>query len=91
MKGLSLICCVPSEIRGLCVHIIYEDSIYSLRIIRPSLFCYCFGSGLDWLQTLKQFFFINVSFYIPEASLTLMALFCDMHLLVASLTLLALF
>ena len=30
--------------------------------------------GLDWLQSLKQFF-INVSYHIPVASLTLMALF----------------
>ena len=31
-------------------------------------------TGLDWLQSLKQFF-INVSNYILVASLTLMALF----------------
>ena len=32
------------------------------------------GSNLDWLQSLKQFF-INVSYHILAASLTLMALF----------------
>ena len=42
---------------------------------------------LDWLQSLKQFF-INVSYHILVASLTLMALF---HILVASLSLMALF
>ena len=31
----------------------------------------------DWLQSLKQFF-INVSYYMPLASLTLMALFKDL-------------
>ena len=33
-----------------------------------------FLSNVDWLQSLKQFF-INVSYYILVASLTLMALF----------------
>ena len=32
------------------------------------------GQELDWLQSLKQFF-INVSYHILVASLTLMALF----------------
>ena len=33
-----------------------------------------FAMALDWLQSLKQFF-INVSYHILVASLTLMALF----------------
>ena len=32
------------------------------------------NDGIDWLQSLKQFF-INVSYHILVASLTLMALF----------------
>ena len=39
------------------------------------LFTVCLaGLFVDWLQSLKQFF-INVSYHIPVASLTLMALF----------------
>ena len=37
-------------------------------------FVVCGELGLDWLQSLKQFF-INVPYHIIVASLTLMALF----------------
>ena len=39
---------------------------------------YRVDAQVDWLQSLKQFF-INVSYHILVASLTLMALFCLMH------------
>ena len=53
------------------------------------------GTDLDWHQSLKSFF-INVSYHILVASLTLMALLKQLfinvsyHILVANLTLLAL-
>ena len=49
-----------------------------LNACETSVFqCACnisFGMHIDWLQSLKQFF-INVSYHILVASLTLMALF----------------
>ena len=41
------------------------------NVIKEFVFAIC---SLDWLQSLKQFF-INVSYHILVASLTLMALF----------------
>ena len=54
-------------------------SPYKLRfgtqvpVVLP-MFLFQSGDNVDWLQYLKQFF-INVSYHILEASLTLMALF----------------
>ena len=76
---------------GLCipppVHVVYVIIIYIVCFICQS------RPRIDWLQSLNQFF-INVSYHILVASLTLMALFfinVSYHILVASLTLMALF
>ena len=84
MAPVRMCKCSSSLVRSLCRR---RTVGYVLRV-----------SCVDWLQSLKQFF-INVSYHILVASLTLMALLnlkqffinVSYHILGASLTLMALF
>ena len=57
------------------LHVRNEIEFQYLSILFPSIVC-DIDSTVDWLQSLKQFF-INVSYHILVASLTLMALTCS--------------
>ena len=55
------------------VHANYDCTVQFKDFSEESIIGTYYGH-LDWLQSLEQFF-INVSYYILKASLTLMALF----------------
>ena len=64
------------------LHDILGINLKKVNILYLYLSVICFsGTYIDWLQSIKQFF-INVSYHILVASLTLMALFYGLAQLV---------